>query len=486
MMDISKLSAWELGALQVIGSLLYDDRLLFERVVYGNDLLESDLPATSHYQLTLDALKLAYRKNEPLKAATVFQYTNGIVPIDWLKSAEEFLVTDDEATAVARAVIDKAETARKLRELDSATRDIRAGKDPREVADRVTRKLSQVRATELDDPRTPAIYRQVSEKAQQTEGEITVLRASSPMDWLNVKLNGGVRRERLIAIGGGEKSRKTTLLRNIYLSLARSKQVIEGKTIWTARPQVNLVMCCFENSREITFYDYVAMLAFEYLFDNKWHLEPAKKASEFTLGDFLDGEQVQDAHLSGEWNRWPVKLKTALDVAFDRIQQLNLSIYDRSDQYGGLTSRLGLNRVINMHAQVYTKPDDHLNIAIDYIQLVNDTGDEYKDLKMAVNDALTVATNKHCTVWALSQFNREYKKNKRDGTNGDVMGTKGGADLEQAVHNYLEVEYNEDSPDTLYTAMRRARRGPGSKNEKGLFKMHPASGMIVSYGYNSY
>ena len=195
-----------------------------------------------------------------------------------------------------------------------------------------------------------------------------------------------------------------------------------------------------------------------------------------------NGEDIQSGFESGDWQRWPKPLHDAVTWAVAEFSKLPIYIYDSQPENGGLRTYDDMVRIINMHRGSIAKDGEHVIIAVDYAQLVHDTYRIFEDLQKFSNTCLATATGMNSTVIALTQFNRETNKmNAKHEDTGDVMGTRGGADIEQDVHNYFEIIYDVDKngDDKLEVRHRRARRGKSSRNRRQVFNIHPASGLIL-------
>jgi hypothetical protein len=287
------------------------------------------------------------------------------------------------------------------------------------------------------------------------------------------QMKGGLRSGRYYVFGGSEKGRKTSAIRNIILQSAR-RWTPEG---FVPREDVNIVMLPFENDQGITTWDFVGMLAYEYLAFNQlsevlWQNKP--------IHYLCNGEDIQmfveEDAIPGE-----MAYREAIQYGIDTLARLNIFIYDSKDENGGLRRFSDLERVVNMHHTSCVQPGQHEIYIVDYAQLVLNEGKLFEDTRLLSGYMLhDIATGMNATAIALTQFNRETNKAKKKGEDtGDVMGTRGGADMEQDCHMYYEVEYDgEKSPGRIKLALRRARRAAGARSNTVEHYIHPASGYM--------
>jgi hypothetical protein len=270
------------------------------------------------------------------------------------------------------------------------------------------------------------------------------------------------------------------VVRNLILQAARQNFRRPGETPhYEPRQNVSIAMLPFENDQGITTWDFVGMLAYEYMFWNSL-------AKEYYNGrpahEFCNGEDIQ---VFVEEKKLPASkvLRAAIEYGMEELAKLNIFIYDSKDENGGLRRYADLQRIVNMHHSSCVQPGQHEIYIVDYAQLVLNSGKIFEDTRLFSGYMLhDVATGMNATAIALTQFNRETNKASAKGDdNGDVMGTRGGADMEQDCHMYYEAKYNpEVSPEEIELALRRARRAAGTRTNFAKYKIHPASGYMMT------
>lgn len=240
-----------------------------------------------------------------------------------------------------------------------------------------------------------------------------------------------------------------------------------------------MAFLCYENDQEISYYDMVAMYAYEYLMAKGKHQVVIATAPVVMSGEQMDGEIIQTAYENGKLDTWMDVSQEAVRWAMDTVDLLPINVYDSQPENGNLHDLESLKQVIEMHKQVVVKPDQHFVVAVDYAQLVEHIGKDYEDMKAFSKQLLWTCQHYDATVIALSQLNEatNYAKAAAGGKRTvDHVGTKGGGSLEAAVHNYFTTSYNRDRPDYLTVEQSRARRSPSKRKE---FEVHPPSGLII-------
>src|SRR5690606_9711704 len=216
--------------------------------------------------------------------------------------------------------------------------------------------------------------------------------------WIDYILGGGARTKRYIAIGGRQKGRKTTLLRNLILGLCIKN---DGRK-QSVNNEVAVSLFTFENDQEITFYDFVAMRAAQYCYNHR--LETKREGNALGV-DRLNGEIIQNAYESGKLEKWPDYLRKAVHQALTDVEQLPLYIYDSRPENGGLDSLNALRSAFEMQYQASNEKGLHQIFCVDYIQKVHNGGTEHQDLRDVSTFLLWACQNYDATVITLAQLN---------------------------------------------------------------------------------
>ena len=129
--------------------------------------------------------------------------------------------------------------------------------------------LSMERAVEVRSARTGDIIDRIRDEI--TKGIQTQVTPTGIL-WLDAELKGGLRSRRYIALGAREKGRKSTMLRNILLGAAREfkgwqrQKDMRMVPMYIPREGVSIALLAYENDQQITTWDFVSMLAYEYLY----------------------------------------------------------------------------------------------------------------------------------------------------------------------------------------------------------------------------
>jgi hypothetical protein len=470
-------NTWLTHSRMVISGLLNADsigfgKILFEQALNSDDLCPDEENLGYMLSIIRDAL---YPTGLPFTSENIAAESNGKITPFTVSGLRKMNVSVDQALSSARYVKGYANRERRLRQIADAQRQLQDGKlNPDEVAINLVMQLTSTSSQMIQSPRMGDIIRR--EKERRT-AEILPISTMLHSGWLNKALNGALKAARFIGIAGAEKQRKSTLLRNIILQACRiSEGRTDGIPRFTPNNKVVVALMAFENDQRITTYDFMAMLAFEWLY---YHEKHKIVAGGMALGDYCDGETMEELYLSGEWEKIDSAFKRAVQYAEGFCSEMEIYIYDRRPGNGGLRSFKDYRRCYEMFLALHPDRNIHKIICVDYAQLVMNSNDIYKDLLEFSLDAVDLAISREVTVIALSQLNQEYKKTSKEMAAADVLGTKGGGSLGEGVHNYLETKYDQDAPDTLTVRLRRARRTSAGKDMFCDYKIHAKSGLIL-------
>lgn len=442
----------------VLGGLLRNDRTLIERVLFGTSLKADDFE-DEKYAKVYSRIVQHYHESLPCTPKVIA--SEGFFSASELEGMEKYTdATAEEIVEFARAIVRESDRTNSLNKIDKVRVQLaRKGSNPYTVQEDLIRELNQGRrGLSMQDTNVSAIL------DRATTGDHHVFLTRTRMQKLDEALNGGLRSRRLIAIGGRQKGRKTTLAREILLSV-----LFDSK--WIPRPKVNVAFMAFENDQEDTIWDFTASVAAARMYAlNKLDAD----------ADFLSGEIMSEGFRQGKtsdkapYHTWPKVTRDSIDFAIQTMRGANLWVYDVNDHNGGLKDLASLRRNAFAHHFNHVEPDQHLIIVVDYAQLIRNGGTLYDDMRDLSSLLLELCNKLNCTVIALTQFNEAYNKETATGQQTDFIGTKGGGDLEAACHTYITLSYSAKIPDELGINVRRQRRG-GS----GSYTMfiHPPSGM---------
>lgn len=424
-------SAWVLKSMRVLGTLLYYNEEWFDKAVYGTGLKISDFPPIEHFRVCFETM-LAIRKdkNVLISAENVWTYSGRQCDMEWLGNVQAQHDSDLlELVSDAKLVVKLGQRAWRLEKAEAAAAAYRdESKDEEEITKRLIQDMSVMRAVEIRDASAHGIIDRIRE---ELNAGIRTFVTPTGIDWLDKELKGGLRSKRYIALGAREKGRKSTALRNALLGASRvflHWQEVEGGhlvPIYEAREHVSIALFAFENDQQITIWDFIAMLTYEYLYYRG--MDGERFDYERTIGDLCNGEDLQSGFESGDWATWKSEnLRDAIVWGVHEAEQLHLYIYDSQPENGGLRTIDDLKRIIAMHRGSIALDDDHLIFALDYAQLVRGSGNMFEDLRETSATGLATATGMRSTFITLTQFNRDTNKsNAKKEDTGDVMGTRG-------------------------------------------------------------
>lgn len=476
---MSKQSAWELHSQLLVGGLLKNNRKLYEKVRFAEQVSGEDLYPNGSYRAIFAILDDCYANKLALTPEVVWKESGREIPLDWLTELSRQDLDESTVISSSRLILDLAARHDKLAAIHEAAREMMDEKKShidtsKRLIERLTSR-SNVRAL-------PSRGWDILERAKQRadEGEVRHL-TNTGIQWLDNMLRGGLREQRFLAIAGNEKSRKTTWVRNIILGALRENTNTDPDLPpqFEPRESVDVLFLGLENSQQITTFDFVAMLMYEYL---HFYRDPNDEfIPGVTFGEMCNGEDAEDAYVSNAWVNWPDDLKAAMLYALAQMKKMNLYILDSGAETGNLKSFDDMMNSLRRHMHTVADPRVHTIIVVDYAQLAKKFYRIYEDMSLFSNEMLRVANDYKTTVIALSQNNRTYKKERANDVDANVLGTAGGGDLENAVHAYMEVQYDSDENENLLKIfMRRMRRGKSSRKSYQDYIIHPPSGYIIS------
>ena len=460
-----------------IGACMRGERQDAERILFSTGIQDVDMPNDFFVKVYEGILSVLRNPTSVPTPELVWTATGREVNLDDVKA-----LVDAAGTRSVMSSVDSANTVIKLADRRATYDEIKYAFDmiqdesisADEVRSKLVSELSKTRSS-IQPSDTRSIRSRVMNKIGT--GEIEPIPLTIP--WFNYLTNGGIRSRRLFAIAGGEKSRKTTLTRNLILGALRKLDLPDDpakyiEKLYVPREDVRVAFLAFENDQETTWFDFVSMLAW----DKLWRSGIGKNIVETQMGTFfyyelLNPELIMTAMDNGKIKKWPVVIQKAIDEAMDTLDDLNLHIYDMNAKNGGLDTVDDMTRVINMHNVLYCKPDDKKMLCIDYAGLVRTPGmTDFQGQTEVVNRALYSANALDFAVMLLAQYSRGYTREHKDSKNRTTVGTENSAALERGCHHYWEVSYDEDSPQILDVQQVRARRQGGGLRGKTRQKFH--------------
>lgn len=450
----------------LIANLLISERNAVEDVRFVADLQPedfSDPKLRKAYEVILDAYQQGLSPNPKV----VHTVSNKLLDLDWLESlaeGAEFLMPT-ELISHAKLIVQEAEIRGTSKVLVGGLQAIESSRDIALIKADLVNHLTHTRSGNTKDSSISAIL------ARHQANPDSMLVTPTHLPWLDEWLKGGLRSGRFMAIAGPQGGRKSTWARNVVLGAARNKR-------HEPRQNVTIAWMAFENDQQISSYDFVAMLAVEWLRENGKYDE---KIDGKLIREVLDAETISYAIRARTLDKWPATARQAITVGIETASKYPITIYDSAIETGNLVSQTALWRCVHAHHFNYVKDDKtHLIVVIDYAQLVRETGRLYEDMELLSRDCLQVVARLNCTIILLSQFNESYNRDVSKGEQGKGwQGIKGGGDIKAGVQNLMTVEYDDEvSPNTLRVKSGKARRG---KTTTGYaYTIDPTSGLVLS------
>lgn len=281
---------------------------------------------------------------------------------------------------------------------------------------------------------------------------------------------GGIAVGEFMAIVGAMKQRKTTLLLNMLINLARQ------------RHSCSLMM--FESNKRMINAALVAMLAMEFVLANGLYGKADYNAQGVTLGKC---EQIWVKSLVKlQRNFFTLGLKRAEAVRYGISEfkklEAHLRIYDRSKDGGGLSDTASAYRLALRDKALY----DTEFLALDHAQRINEVGkSDYEKLLKIVPFMEALARREDIAVCLLAQLAAD----KAEGT-GDshASGVRGGTILDEAVDSMFSIVYRgksdngRDPSDVLRITAQQSRYGDGGAGTSVYVAIDPNTGLFPHGG----
>jgi len=281
---------------------------------------------------------------------------------------------------------------------------------------------------------------------------------------------GGIAVGEFMAIVGAMKQRKTTLLLNMLINMAR-----QGHSC-------SLMM--FESNKRMINAAIVAMLGVEWVWNMGYYGKADCNANGVITGNC---EQI--------WVKSLVKLQKnfftlgryraeAVRYGISELKKLesNLRIYDRSKDGGALTDTASAYRLALRDKALY----DTEFLALDHAQRIAEEGKtDYEILLKVVPFMEALARREDIAVCLLAQLATD----KAEGT-GDshFSGVRGGAKLDEAVDSMFSIVYRGKSEngrypnDVLKITAQQSRYGDGGAGTSAFVAIDPNSGWFPHGG----
>lgn len=456
-MDVN---AWDALGMRIIGSALNADG--FKQAYFQERVMSKDFsPKVKPYW---EEIEKAYLDGVPIMVETLSARTG--VPIERLAEMQNNALWGDALRNACKEIRENYAEREEARKIAAEFHEAVHGKENVQAAaaramDAISRMGSRAAKHSVS---TNSILQEIQERIDS--GKVT-LPVRTTFDAIDAMLNGGVTEDRIYGLAGPEKTRKTSFIRNVYLGLLLDRKTLE------VRNAASCSLMCFENNRITAFYTYLASLISMKMIREKRTDILAVGDNPVPLLSLMDSDHVARLHQTGKWKNRRDGFAEIFQWALDTIGQLDLILYDISDEGGRLDDMASVRRAIIEQKRILSKPNQLCVSTVDYIGLVNAGSDLFTKVESVVDDCRKIASREEVAIWLISQYSREGK-NAKDGQ----VYTKGSSKLEEAAFNYFVTKYDQDNPGIFGVTLARVRTGAGA-GKSATFNMHPASGVFM-------
>jgi hypothetical protein len=461
----------------LLSSCLRGDRDDGIAILYTNAIDMHDIVNEDVYRDIYIALSFVLQdpNGSPTPTSLAHANPNLIGQVDRIRELSNLKVTVAESLDAAKIIKEESSRHYVATTLNNAINEFNEVNDIEVFRSQLISNLNKRFGGEVSNTTAKGILAEI-------KAGVTAYGKATPtgFSWLDKALKGGLRPGRHIAIGGGEKSRKTTWARNIISSVLRRPQTGPNGDYqgYVANPDVSVCFLGFENDRHITTLDFSVMIAMEHMYDN-YRKQLNKTFKGVRYHEWIDSELIIDEVSNRTLGRLPSEIVESVEYGMDIMETLNLTVNDTTKKGGDLSTLTDMARVINFHNAAYRSKGQLLVVCTDYLTLIKVTGIDNPMIAQneVVNWLTKTSPDLEACMITLAQFNRSSVTSRLNGEEIDVMGTHGSSELERGTQNYMDVAH--PSPFLLNVRMRRSRRGAAGLNEMQSYYLHPSSGVIL-------
>jgi len=288
---------------------------------------------------------------------------------------------------------------------------------------------------------------------------------------LTDRWTGGFGAGDFIAIVAAMKQRKTSLVLNWLLNMARSGHSVALMMLESNKRMVNAML--------------VSMLAIEYLIENNLYNEPEIDNNGRPFGQANQVWASTLIKLQGHYPSLGQRRAEAIRYGISEFRKLerNFRVYDRTRKGGSLNDNASIHRVCLRDKALYGTDF----IAIDHAQRINERGNDYEKLTTVVPYLESLARRENIAMCLLAQL----KADEAEGTgNTHLSGVRGGSVLDEAVDYMFITGYKQKLPDSevrrpnnqLIIGLQHSRYGDGGAHKREVVNIDPNSGLILNGG----
>ncbi|MEO0596622.1 MAG: hypothetical protein AAF126_10960 [Chloroflexota bacterium] len=274
-----------------------------------------------------------------------------------------------------------------------------------------------------------------------------------------------------IAIAAPMKQRKTSLVLNMLISMARSGRSVALMMLESNKRMVNGML--------------VSIFAQEWILANNLYTKMDYDSNGQTTGKAQTINAKLLTQLRGNYPQLGEIRTQAIQHGIRELRALSgrLRVYDRTRNGGSLSDCASIHRVCLRDKTLY----DTDFIAIDHAQRINERGSDYEKLTTVVPYLETLARRENIAMCLLAQMNASTA----EGTgNTHLAGVRGGSVLDEAVDYMFITGYKQKISGSeerrpaseLIVGLQHSRYGDGGAHKRAVVEIDPWTGLILKGG----
>lgn len=447
---------------RLLGACLARREDVAVKLLISSGLRSADLPEMKHWH-TYDAIVRALRESKPLDPETIAAIDTSLELV-WLRG-----IANTDTPSMLEGSIDVVISHADERAINMAVDAIvqqRGSASPQEMRSFMMTAAASTR-------RNNSVPLGIGDILNEPPVMSHLKPVKTNIEYFDSIFAGGLSTDTSIAIGAPEKNRKTTMARNLLLSLLRDG---DGNV----RRTVSAAFCAFENGRHITANDFLAMIVIERIMKLVGRNDLNKVVRGRLMHQYADATWLMREMPSFDMSLLPHSLRLSIEYAQDTMQSLNpyLRIYDRSREGGNLGSVTGLGEKIVEHDTLYRNNDQLLVVVVDYLQLVSEPKmNKFESQTYLTNMLLGLAADRQAAIISIAQYTRSSTRDRAKGEDIGIIPVDSNPDLARAVQFFFEVSVNKNAPESMDTQLVAARRHKVGKSMS--IRIHPDSGLML-------
>jgi replicative DNA helicase len=410
-------------------------------------------------------------QSKPVHITTLQHELNGSIPAEYLP---QLYTMYQKGSTLSGGVFDaNLDTVKSYGERFALVKKLQAGIEAMTIGGQ---------GIEVDNVISQVVTGLISSSGETIENETAEQMASDFAEYMSVEPRstmttgiqlvdgwiGGLAKGDFMAIAAPMKQRKTSLVLNMLIHMARCGHSVALMMLESNKQMVNAMI--------------VSMLAIEYLMKNKAYNADIQggKANQIWASSLVK--------MRARYRLWQDIRVAAVDYGIAEFRKLeqNLRVYDRTKAGGSLLDSASIHRVCLRDKALYNTDF----IAIDHAQRIHVPGvgnNDYEKLTAIVPYLEGLARREEIAMCLLAQL----KAGESEGT-GDshIAGVRGGTVLDEAVDYMLITGYKQKAPDdgtgtpgrlpndVLMIGLQHSRYGDGGSHKRQYVALDPNSGLI--------